>query len=63
MSSTIRNHLFAAAVGGLLCFCGPRPSLSADSTVDEKVKIIRTCYDEVERDLSRYQQVKRDLLG
>jgi hypothetical protein len=36
---------------------------AADVTVEEKVKTIRTRYDEVDGDLSRYKQVKRDLPG
>lgn len=57
------NHVLAT-LGALLCFCGPfAPDLSADSTVEEKVKIIRTHFDEIERDLSRCKQVKRDLSG
>jgi hypothetical protein len=39
------------------------PGLLADSTADEKVQIIRSYYDAVEKDLSRCQQVKRDLMG
>ncbi|HEX7517255.1 MAG TPA: hypothetical protein VF345_08210 [Chthoniobacterales bacterium] len=36
---------------------------AADLTVEEKVKNIRTRYDEVDKDLSRCKRVKRDLPG
>lgn len=37
------------------------PSLLADSSVDEKVKTIRSRYDTIEKELSRCKEVKRDL--
>lgn len=52
------------AVGALLWLCQPlAPGPLADSTVDEQVKIIRSRYDTVEKDLGRCKQAKRDLPG
>ena len=55
---------FLAAIAALLWLFRPlTPGLLAESTVDEQVKTIRSRYDAVDKDLSRCQQVKRDLPG
>ena len=53
---------FLAAIAALLWLFRPlTPGLLAESTVDEQVTTIRSRYDAVDKDLSRCQQVKRDL--
>lgn len=63
MSKIVTNHMLGAA-SGLLCVWGSMMAAHAgDLAVDEKVKAIRIRYDEVEKDLKRCTQVKRDLPG
>jgi hypothetical protein len=38
-----------------------RPLAAADTSIDEKVKVIRAKYAEIENELKGYRQVKRDL--
>ena len=40
-----------------------RPSWAADAGIEESIQTIRNRYAEVDRDLERCQQIKRDLVG
>ena len=63
MNKFVTNHIVGAA-SGLLCGWGLfTTAVSADLGVEEKIKVIRTRCDGVERSLKRCKQVNLELPG